>query len=46
MQNYKELQDLPTAQTEEAKICLENASLTDILHLEQKSNVPARINSR
>ena len=34
-QNYDALHNLPTAQTDEAKLCLENASLADIPQLEQ-----------
>ena len=35
MQNYDALHGLPTAQTEKAKLSLENVSLTDIPQLEQ-----------
>ena len=35
MQNYDALNDLPTAQTDEAKLSLENTSPTDISQLEQ-----------
>ena len=34
-QNYNALHDLPTAQTDKAELSLENASPTDISHLEQ-----------
>ena len=33
--NYDALHDLPAVQTDNASLSLENASLTDILHLEQ-----------
>ena len=35
IQNYDTLHDLPTTQTDEARLSLENASPTDIPHLEQ-----------
>ena len=35
VQNYDTLNDLPTAWTDEAKLCLENVSSTDIAQLEQ-----------
>ena len=35
MQNYDAVPDLSTAQTDEAKLSLENVSPSDILHLEQ-----------
>ena len=35
MQNYNALHDIPIAQTDKAKLCLENVSPTDIAQLEQ-----------
>ena len=46
MQNYDTLHNLPTAQMDEGELSLENASPAAIPHLEQKTEVPTRINSR